>query len=119
MNLFQFMLLLIGVLSGSVGAILLKKGSASLQGSAGVIPFIQGIIASPVLILAFVFYLLPTLIAIYLLKELEISLLQPVLSLTYVATAVLAYFFLGEQISLMRASGIIIIIVGVALVAHS
>lgn len=115
----QISLILLGISLGSVGGILLKIGSASLNGDAGITPFIISIITSPVVMLGFILYLIPGLIFTYLLKEMQISILQPILSLTYVTTAALAYFCLGEPVSLVRASGIVIIIVGVTLVAHS
>ena len=55
----------------------------------------------------------------YLLTKLDISLVQPILALTYVATPILAIIFLHEQVSVMRWVGIAVIIVGVFIVARS
>jgi drug/metabolite transporter (DMT)-like permease len=66
-----------------------------------------------------VLYFLSAVIWSYLLTKLDISFVQPILALTYVATPVLAIIFLGEQVPLMRWVGISIIILGVFVVARS
>ena len=49
----------------------------------------------------------------------DLSYVLPVTSLGYVANAVMGHFFLGEHISLLRGSGILVIIAGILLLAQS
>lgn len=112
-------LIIVAVFTGSGGGILLKVGSSSLRNGDGVISLIYSVLTSPLLLFAFFLYSIPSFIAIYLLKEMEISVLQPILSLTYVTTAILAYVLLRENLSCTRLLGIMIIVGGVALVARS
>ena len=53
------------------------------------------------------------------LSRVPVSVAYPMLSLGYVANAIVAYAWLGEQVSAARLVGIGIIIVGVYIVARS
>ena len=53
------------------------------------------------------------------LSRVEVSIAYPMLSLGYVANALLAMWLFGEAVSLQRWVGIAVILVGVALVARS
>ena len=68
---------------------------------------------------AVVLYVIPLGFWIYLLRFVPISWLQPIFSLTYVLTPLLALAFLGEPVPPARWIGIGVIIVGVFLVARS
>ena len=114
-------LLLIGlaILSGSMGAIFLKIGSTLLIYDENIYTFFISIIKNWILILGFLMYLIPTAIIIYLLRSLELSLLQPLLSLTYVITPILAFYILKENINPLRIIGISLIILGVIFIGKS
>ncbi|AET64475.1 hypothetical protein Mhar_1107 [Methanothrix harundinacea 6Ac] len=45
--------------------------------------------------------------------------MYPMLSLAYILTALLAFYFLGEQISTLRWSGIILVVLGCILIMKS
>lgn len=53
------------------------------------------------------------------LSRAEVSAAYPLASLGFIITAVIAYFLLGEQVTFMRLSGILLICLGVILVASS
>jgi drug/metabolite transporter (DMT)-like permease len=53
------------------------------------------------------------------LSRVEVSFAYPFLSLGYVVTAAVAYFYFGENVSTMRISGIGLICVGVAMIARN
>jgi multidrug transporter EmrE-like cation transporter len=53
------------------------------------------------------------------LSRVEVSFAYPFLSLGYVVTALVAYFYFGENVSTMRISGIGLICVGVAMIARN
>lgn len=49
----------------------------------------------------------------------ELSVLQPILGLSYVLSLLMGFIWLGEVISVGRAAGVVAVVVGVALVARS
>lgn len=53
------------------------------------------------------------------LSTLDVSLVYPLASLGYVITAVLAYIFLNEEIVFLRASGILLVVVGSYLIMRT
>lgn len=60
-----------------------------------------------------------TLLLVLALREGELSLLYPVISLTYAWVAALSVLWLGEQMDALKAAGILVIIAGVALLGRS
>lgn len=71
------------------------------------------------LLLGFVIYGVGALVMIMAFKYGELSVLQPMNSMSYVISTILAYFVLNEKISRMRLAGIIIIIIGVVVLASA
>ena len=69
-----------------------------------------------VLLLGFLFYGIGALFMLVAYKFGSLSVLQPMISLNYVLSVVLASVVLSEPITLMRIIGIFIIIVGVVLI---
>jgi multidrug transporter EmrE-like cation transporter len=53
------------------------------------------------------------------LSKVEVSFAYPFLSIGYVISAVIGYFFMGESITAIRIAGIAVICVGVILIARS
>jgi multidrug transporter EmrE-like cation transporter len=51
------------------------------------------------------------------LTTMKLSVAYPILSISYIITAVAAYYFFGEKISVLNWTGIFIILVGVSLVS--
>jgi drug/metabolite transporter (DMT)-like permease len=52
-------------------------------------------------------------------SSLEVSYMYPLLSLGYVVTAALAFIFIGENITLLRWAGIVLILSGCFLITRS
>lgn len=69
------------------------------------------------LILGFLFYGIGAILMIVAYKYGSLSVLQPVLSLNYVISILLASFFLHEQITVLKVVGVLIIISGVIMIA--
>lgn len=115
----QFFLVLIGVAFGAVGSICLKLGAVGINYRSGLGSAFLQMALSPYVVIGLFLYVVPTFLWIYLLKSLPLSLLQPILALTYVVTPLMAMSLLSESISPMRWFGIATIIVGVCLVARS
>jgi drug/metabolite transporter (DMT)-like permease len=97
---------------GSIGQIAFKKGSDNLKFTA------IGLLTNYPLLLGFFLYAVSSLIYIYALSKERLSILYPVIATSYIWTTLFASVFLGEPVGLMNWVGIILIILGVALVAR-
>ena len=75
---------------------------------------IKGIL---VMFLGFVFYGIGAMVMIIAYRFGKVSVLQPVLSLNYVLSLVLAVFILKEEVTLIKCIGALVIILGVILIA--
>jgi drug/metabolite transporter (DMT)-like permease len=53
------------------------------------------------------------------LSRVEVSFAYPFLSIGYIASAAIGYFFLGESVTQLRIAGIAVICIGVFLIARS
>lgn len=71
---------------------------------------------SPWIFTGIVLYALATVVWIYLLSKMPISLLYPMQSLAYVATVIIAIFVFHEHVSAWRWAGVVVIMFGVALI---
>lgn len=71
------------------------------------------------LIIGFMLYGLGALLMLLAYGHGSLSVLQPMLSLNYVITVVLAYFILNENISFLKCLGIFLVMIGVFLIGGS
>ena len=53
------------------------------------------------------------------LGKVEVSLAYPLLSVGYILTAVIGYFFMGENVNLIRIIGLTFICVGIIIISRS
>lgn len=119
-----FLSFAIGILMGAFGGILMKLGaknigSVEINSIGSAFNFVLHLFTSPVLLGGMVLYFLSAVIWAYLLTKLDISFVQPILALTYVVTPILALVLLHENVPMARWAGIVIIIIGVAIVARA
>lgn len=118
MSRFYWLLLLIGVFLSAGGGLFLKMGATEIIYDQSLAGLCCQLLKNWKIILGIVLYAIPVFIWIFMLKKVELSILQPLFSLIYVVTPLLAIFVLNEHISLIRWYGIAIIILGVTVVAH-
>lgn len=114
----QFLIINFGALIAAAGGIFLKRVSENMSGFTTLSAYV-GLIADYNLWLGGICYVLPIFFWAYLLKDMELTKLQPMLSIVYVYSVIFAFFFLGETPGTERILGIIVIAVGVALVSRS
>lgn len=69
------------------------------------------------LLMGFAFYGVGALIMIIAYRFGSLSVLQPILSLNYVFSILLAAFVLHEQVTVIKVIGVLVIIIGVILIA--
>ena len=119
MTTIHWMLLLAGVLMSAVGGLFLKIGAVQIQYDSGSVDIIRQVLFNWKIIAGVMMYFIPVLIWIFLLKSVDLSFLQPLFSMVYVVTPVLASIVLSESVTPARWLGIATIIVGVVIVARS
>lgn len=115
----QLGLVLLCVALGSAGGILLKLGAAGIDYDRGPLTAVRQGLTQPQLVVGVLLYAVPLVAYVVLLKTVPLSVLQPVLALTYVVTPLLAKAFAAEDVPPMRWAGIAVIVVGVVVVAQS
>lgn len=114
----------LSILFGAGGALLMKVGAGKmgviqLDSIQAIIHFLAKIFTSPTVLGGMTLYFFSAAVWLYLLTKLDISVVQPILALTYIVTPILAIVFLNEGVPLMRWLGILIIIFGVFIVART
>lgn len=106
-------LVFLGVTLSSLGSIFLKLGATRISHDQGIAAAALQAALEWRLLLGVLMYIVPVIIWIYLLKKLDITFLQPLFSLVYVITPVLAIAYLGESISIYKWIGIAVILLGI------
>ena len=114
----------IGIIMGSIGGILMKVGAShfgkiQIDSFHALVLFFAKMFTDITVLSGMTLYFLSAVVWLYLLTKLEISLVQPILALTYVITPILAIIFLGENVPPLRWIGIGVVIIGVFLIARS
>lgn len=111
-------LVLFGAILSAFGGILLKFGAMKIGRVEGVTD-ILALALNWQIVAGLMMYFIPAVVWILLLRKVELSLLQPLMAIVYVITPVLAIFFFKEHVSLLRWTGIAIIMLGVFLVSRT
>lgn len=114
----------LSIIFGAVGALLMKVGASQmgtihLDSLGAILGFGIKMVTNVTVIFGMSMYFLSAALWLYLLTKLEISIVQPILALTYIVTPVLAIVFIGESVPPARWLGIAIIIIGVYIVART
>jgi multidrug transporter EmrE-like cation transporter len=77
------------------------------------------VLSNPWVLTGLACYVLSVGVWLVVLSRVEVSFAYPFLSIGYAVTALIAYFYFGENVSMMRISGIGVICLGVAMIARS
>lgn len=115
----QFAIINLGALVAAAGGIFLKRLSEQLDHNSSLIELTLSALKSPNLWLGGFCYVFPIFLWTYLLKYMELTKLQPILSIVYIYTIFMAVIFLGETPTAIRLLGIAFIVFGVILVSRS
>jgi drug/metabolite transporter (DMT)-like permease len=119
MTITQLVLINVGALITAFGGVFLKKLSGEAVFNEISISNIGSFMLNPMLFAGAFCYVVPVFIWAYLLKSMELTKLQPMLSIVYIYTIGIAYLVLSEQPNITRLSGITLIIIGVIIVGRS
>jgi multidrug transporter EmrE-like cation transporter len=93
---------------GAAAQILLKTGANQL-----VHPSLFGMLGNPALLAGLSLYGVSTLLLVLALKDGELSLLYPIIALTYVWVTGLSLVFFHDRVSPVKLAGVAIIVIGV------
>ena len=118
-----FALILTGVLLNAAAQLLLKAGTNAIGHFEfhleNILPIGMKVAFQPFIMGGMACYAVSLVIWIMALSRVPVSLAYPMLSIGYVVNAAVAYYWLGEDISLQKLLGIGCIIIGVVLVARA
>ena len=104
-----YMCLVFMTMMGAVASMFLKKASDASE--------LKTLLVNRNLYIGTILYLFSALINIWLLRNLDYSVVLPLTSLTYIWTMVLSRVFLDEYITAKKAVGVVLIILGAVLVS--
>ncbi len=114
-------LIISAVMLGAVGQIIMKKGM-QIYGSvsAGAVwGQLIPILKIPHVSLGLLCYGLSAVLWIAVVSNVDLSLAYPMVSLAYVIVFLASWLFLGEQISMVRIAGLVLIAAGVVVISRS
>jgi drug/metabolite transporter (DMT)-like permease len=118
------LILIVGLIFESTGVILLKKGMLHIGEMHGVtmaevLRVTKAGITNPQILLGVFFEALFFLCLLILMSKSDISFLWPLTALSFVFATIAAMIFLGENVSLVRWAGVILIVIGAAFISYS
>lgn len=118
------LILLIGLVFESTGVVLLKKGMTRVGevkaiSAAEVGRVVKAAVSSPQILLGVFFEALFFGCLLVLMSQSDISFLWPLTGLSFVFATFAAIWFLGEQVSALRWAGVVLIMIGAALISYS
>jgi multidrug transporter EmrE-like cation transporter len=97
---------------GAAAQILIKLGMTHFQ------PTLQALLTNVPLIGGYVLYGINTLMLVLALRDGELSMLYPIIALTYVWVTLLSYGLLGEKPNFFKNVGIATIVIGVGVLGR-
>ena len=114
---FALTLVLICIFAGAIGQICFKHGMENMDKVNGVEDLLKfktlfEIITNKYVILGVFLYGSSFFLWLAALSTLDVSYMYPLLSFGYVITAILAFVFLKENITLLRWIGIVLVVIG-------
>jgi drug/metabolite transporter (DMT)-like permease len=118
------LILLIGLVFESAGVVLLKKGMSRVGevkgfNTAEIVRVVKAGATSPQILLGVFFEALFFGCLLILMSKSDISFLWPLTGLSFVFATFAAILFLGERVSLARWAGVLLIVIGAALISYS
>lgn len=118
-----FAAILISVSLNAISHVLLRKAMLVVSANGGLEqPLFQlayQVALNPFLVLGMSLYAASIVIWLYVLSKIEVSIAYPFQSIGYIIAAVIALLFLGENITLARATGIALVCGGLFFIARS
>lgn len=123
-DMFALTLVIICIFAGAAGQIFWKQGMSSMDRIGGLNDLLQlktilAVFTNKYIILGIMLYAMSVFLWLGAMSSLDVSFMYPLLSLGYIITAVLAFIFIGENITLLRWTGIALVVAGCFLITRS
>ena len=116
-------LILFTVFSNFASQILLKKGMTSIETfeitAQGLLKALPVIVFNPYVVFGMLLMVVSMGSHLVVLSRVEISYAYPFLGLSFALVTLYGYYFLSEPMNMFRITGVLLIVMGVALVARS
>jgi drug/metabolite transporter (DMT)-like permease len=119
MNIYHFFLILFNTFILVTGQFLWKFGLEKETISFSSVASIIKLIFSPLIFSGILSYGLATVIWLFILTKVQISIAYPVQSIAYIIAVFGAYFIFGEPLTLYKIFGCLLIMAGVSIIALS
>ena len=123
MNFITFIIALSSVSLNALAQIALRKTMLSLgnfpSGLTGYLELALNLLTNIWFILGMGCYVISIGLWMAVLGKVEVSLAYPMLSIGYVLTAIIGYFFMGENVNLIRIIGLSFICFGIVIISRS
>lgn len=121
---FALTLVIICIFAGAAGQIFWKQAMSSMSKIDGLDDLLQlktiwDIFTNKYILLGIMLYAMSVFLWLGAMSTLDVSFMYPLLSLGYILTAVLAFIFIGENITLLRWAGIALVVAGCFLITRS
>lgn len=118
------LILLVGLVFESAGVVLLKKGMTDVgevknTSVAEIARVVKASVVNPSILLGVFFEALFFACLLILMNKSDISFLWPLTALSFVFATIAAMFFLQEHVSTIRWAGVVLIMLGAALISYS
>ncbi len=110
----SLMLVMMCTVFGAAAQMFIKAGANTLPHVTGIVPTLLAMAMNVQLVAGYSLYGLSTVLLVLALKDGELSLLYPVIALTYVWVAILSILVFHENMNPLRATGVVVIVIGVA-----
>ena len=116
-------LILFTVFSNFASQVLLKKGMTSIEtfelAAQGLLKALPVIVFNPYVVFGMLLMVVSMGSHLVVLSRVEISYAYPFLGLSFALVTLYGYYFLSEPMNMFRITGVLLIVMGVALVARS
>ena len=112
----SFILVALCTVLGALAQVLMKKGADGI--SAGFTATIVGIFTNPYLFSGYALYGISTVLLVLALRHGQLSLIYPVIALTYVWVSILSVQIFHEQMTPIRIIGIATVVLGVGVMGR-
>lgn len=104
--------LIFSIILGSAGQIFFKMATGYVKNSATVTNYYIALFLNYYLWLGLTCYAASLVLWLWILQKYELSFAYPMVGLGYIITTFMAIFFLGEEVSIIRWIGILLIVTG-------
>ena len=102
---------------GAAAQVLIKQGAGHLT-QPGFIGAVIGMFTNLPLFAGYCLYGINTVLFVLALREGELSLLYPIIALTYVWVSILSIYYFHESMNVLKVAGLVVIVVGVAILGR-